>query len=448
MALVRQLREAGHTAWFAGGCVRDTLLGRLPKDYDIATNATPDQVKRLFPRAKLVGANFGVVVVPCDGREYEIATFRTDGSYRDGRRPDYVTFSTPEEDALRRDFTVNGLFQNPETGEIIDFVGGRADLENHVLRAIRSPAERFAEDHLRLLRAVRFATELPGFAIEPITWGAIKDASPTVAGVAPERIRAELTRIFSHSNRVTGFDLLVDSGLMAYVLPEILVLQGCDQPPQFHPEGDVFVHTRLMLGMIPPDAPEALVWAVLLHDIAKPATRTVDPDGRIRFNGHDRVGAEMSETILRRLRCPNSLIHPVVEMVRQHMNYMHVKAMRVAKLKRFMARPTFPLELELHRVDCASSNGLMDNYEFLQEKQAEFAREPLIPQRLLDGTDLLERGWKAGPAMGRVLLELQTLQLEKILLTREDALSWLEQNHPSPPEACESKMDPQRAKPA
>jgi poly(A) polymerase len=373
-----------------------------------------------------------VVIVPRNGVEHEIATFRSDGEYHDGRHPEGVVFSTAEEDAQRRDFTINGLFEDPETGEIIDHVGGRADLEKRVLRAIGDPDKRFEEDHLRLLRAVRFATELDGFAIEAGTWEAIHRHAPSVARISPERVRAELSRIFVHARRVVGFDLLAESGLLGVVLPEMLDLQGCDQPPQFHPEGDVWVHTRIMLGLLAPDAPEELVWAVLLHDIAKPATRTIDETGRIRFNGHDRLGAEMTESILRRLRFPNDTIEPVAEMVRQHMNYMHVQDMRVAKLKRFMARPTFPVELELHRLDCASSNGLMDNYDFLREKMEEFSAAPLVPPRLVDGRDILALGIPPGPEVGRWLGEIETLQLEGRLADRETALTWLRENA-SPP---------------
>lgn len=432
LALARRLRGAGFTAWFAGGCVRDRLLGRTPKDYDIATDARPEQVAELFSGARLVGAHFGVVVVPRDGREHEIATFRTDGEYHDGRRPEGVAFATAEEDARRRDFTINGLFEDPGSGEIIDHVGGRVDLDHRVLRAIGDPDQRFAEDHLRLLRAVRFATELEGFTIEPATWDAVCRHAPSIARIAPERIRSELSRIFSHARRLLGFDLLAESGLLDVILPEMSALRGCDQPPQFHPEGDVWTHTRVMLGMLAPDSPEQLVWAVLLHDIGKPATRTVDEDGRIRFNGHDRVGTEMTERILRRLRFPNDTIEPVTEMVRQHMNYMHVQNMRVAKLKRFMARPTFPIELELHRVDCASSNGLMDNHDFLRAKIEEFSSAPLVPPRLLDGRDIMGMGWKAGPEVGRILREIETLQLEGKLTDRDGALDWLRENA-SPP---------------
>ena len=433
MVLTRHLQNAGFTAYFAGGCVRDRLMGRTPDDYDIATDARPEQMKKLFPNAKWVGAHFGVVNVRSSGYEYQIATFRTDGSYTDGRRPESVEFSTPEEDAARRDFTVNGLFEEPESGAILDFVGGLADLKKKSIRAIGNARQRFEEDHLRLLRAVRFATVLEGFTIEDETWSAICHAAPKIQQIAPERIRAELGKIWAHPCRGHGFDLLVESGLMQAILPEIMQLRGCEQPPQWHPEGDVFTHTRIMLDLLPPQAPEELVLAVLLHDIAKPATASTDSDGRIRFNGHDRVGAEMAETILRRLRYPNDIIEPVVVMVRQHMNFMNVKSMRTAKLKHFMARSTFALELELHRADCLSSNGLLDNHAFLHEKQEEFAQTPLIPPRLVSGMDLLELGWQAGPELGRMLADIQTLQLEGELSTRADAINWLLARRPSSP---------------
>jgi putative nucleotidyltransferase with HDIG domain len=424
-AVALHLRDAGWQAYFAGGCVRDTLLGREPKDYDVATDAKPEDVIKLFPGALTVGAHFGVVIVVRHGHQIEVATFRKDGEYADGRHPESVTFSSAEEDAQRRDFTINGLFADPATGEIVDYVGGRADLEKQVLRAIGDPQARFSEDQLRLLRAVRFATTL-GFDIEPQTWAAVKQLAPAVSSVSAERIREEIARTLLHHNRVHGFDLLVESGLMQAVLPEILVLQGCEQPPQFHPEGDVFVHTRLMLSLLKPDASLPLVLSVLLHDIAKPATQTVDPDGRIRFNGHDRVGAEMADGILRRLKFPNDVIEPTVEAVANHMVFKDAPKMRVAKLKRFMARPGFEDELELHRVDCLGCHGLLDNYEFLQARQQEFATSPLIPERLLNGGDLIQLGWKPGPTLGAKLADVQTLQLEGKLTTKEEALAWVQ----------------------
>lgn len=437
--IVRKLVEAGHQALLAGGCVRDALLGKDPKDYDIATSATPGEIEALFPGSQTVGAQFGVVIVHCRGFAIEVATFRTDGVYSDGRHPDAVTFSNPEEDARRRDFTVNGIFLDPLRNEVLDFVNGRDDLRAGLIRAIGDPEKRFAEDHLRLMRAVRFAVMLD-FQIEPATWAAVCRLSARVSAVSAERVRDELSRILLHRGRVRGFDLLVASGLMKAVLPEILNLQGCAQPPQFHPEGDVFIHTRLMLDLLPAETSLPLVLSVLLHDIAKPATATVDATGRIRFNGHDRLGAEMTDAILRRLKFPNHVIEQTVEAVANHMIFKDVPKMRTSKLKRFMARPGFGDELELHRVDCLGSHGGLDTYEFIRHKQREFASEPLIPPRLLNGDDLIRRGWSPGPLIGEVLTAVQNLQLEGVLHSREAALEWLDRNAPVPDEFHTSEI--------
>lgn len=422
--IIRVLRLAGHEALLAGGCVRDYLLGREPKDHDVATSATPQQVLQLFPGALTVGAHFGVVIVRRGDEQVEVATFRTDGSYKDGRRPESVTFSTAEEDARRRDFTVNGLFRDPVDDRILDYVGGRADLEARLLRAIGDPMRRFEEDRLRLLRAVRFATVL-GFEIEPETWRAVKASAHLLPTVSAERIRDEFVKILLHPCRQRGFDLLVESGLMAGILPEVLALKGVQQPPQWHPEGDVFVHTRLMLGLLPEEASLTLVLGVLLHDIAKPATFTVDEDGRIRFNGHDKRGAEMAGEILRRMKFSNEVIEAVQPVVEHHMSFKDVTRMRQSTLKRMMARPTWPDELALHRVDCLGSNGMLDNYEFMVRKAGEFSSEPLIPRPLLSGHDLIALGWKPGKGVGQALSALQDAQLEGLVSTREDALEWL-----------------------
>jgi poly(A) polymerase len=425
VSLARRLSEAGYVALFAGGCVRDRLLGKVPKDYDIATSATPAQVMRLFPGSNEVGAHFGVVIAKCHGHHVEIATFRTDGSYRDGRRPETVTFSTPEEDAQRRDFTINGLFEDPLSGDLIDHTGGRADLDARVLRAIGNPADRFAEDSLRLLRAVRFAVTL-GFEIEPATWTAMCQHADGLARISPERIRDEFSRILVLPNRARGLGLLVDSGLIRHFLPEVLDLIGCEQPPEFHPEGDVFTHTRIMLGLLGDDAPLELCLAVLLHDIAKPPTRTFDPEvGRIRFNGHDALGATMAEDILRRLRYPNDVIESVSFMVSRHMQFMNVRQMKVSKLKRFMAAPTFPLEIELHRVDCGSSNGITENLDYVLARRDEFAAAPLIPPPLVTGRDLIALGQHPGPRFKELLEAVETEQLEGRIIDRESALEWV-----------------------
>jgi len=425
LELARRLTAAGHQALFAGGCVRDRLLGHPPKDYDIATSALPAQVIRLFPGANEVGAHFGVVIAKLGGQHVEIATFRTDGSYSDGRRPETVTFSTPQEDAQRRDFTINGLFEIPESGEVIDWVGGQADLQAGLIRAIGDPAARFTEDGLRLLRAVRFATTL-GFTIDPLTDAALQQCAPLLDRISPERIRDEFSKILSSPRRRAGIEHLVDTDLIRHFIPEVLPMIGCEQPPEWHPEGDVYTHTRIMLDMLAPDSPLDLCLAVLLHDIAKPPCRTIDSDtGRIRFNGHDAKGAEMTEAILRRLRYPNHTIAAVVPMVARHMHFMNVQKMRVAKLKRFMATPTFAQEMELHRVDCASSNGFTDNYEFLQAQAAAFAAQPLIPPPLVTGGDLIRLGLQPGPRFKLILEAIQTDQLEGKLTSREAALDAL-----------------------
>jgi poly(A) polymerase len=426
-AIVRELREAGHEAFFAGGCVRDLLRGVDPKDYDIATSARPGDIRRLYPRADEIGAHFGVMLVRRAGVHFEIATFREDGDYLDGRRPASVTFSDAASDAKRRDFTINGMFFDPLDERVIDFVGGRQDLEAKQLRAIGRAEDRFREDYLRLLRAVRFATVL-GFEIEPGTWEAIRAVAAHITLISPERIREELDKIWLSPDRVRGFDLLVASGLMEAILPEILALRGCEQPPQFHPEGDVFVHTRLMLSQLAPGASLPLVLSVLFHDIAKPATFSLDPaEGRIRFNGHEKVGAEMTGEILRRLRYPNAVIDAVVSAVAHHMQFKDVTKMRTATLKRFMARDHFADELELHRIDCLGSHGKLGNHEYLLGKQREFADAPLLPKWFLNGGDLIARGWPPGPGIGEILTEAHDLQLDGTHRNREEALAWLEE---------------------
>jgi poly(A) polymerase len=424
-SIVKRLKDAGFVTLFAGGCVRDALRDVPPKDIDIATRATPEDVQRLFSRTVPVGAQFGVVRILESGFEFEVATFRADGIYLDGRRPTAVKYSTPEQDAQRRDFTVNGMFYDPLTGAVVDYVGGRADIERKLIRAIGNPDARFAEDRLRLLRAIRFSALLQ-FDIEEQTWEATRRSANKVTVVSPERIRDELMKILGSPFRVRGFDLLDESGLLAVILPEVERLKGCEQPPQFHPEGDVFVHTRLMLELLPPDADALLAMSVLLHDIGKPPTQSYDAENdRIRFNGHDKVGAEMAEEVMRRLRFSRHEIETVSEAVRNHMVFKDVQRMRPAKLKRFMARPTFDLELGLHRVDCLSSHGELDNHEFLRKKSEEFSQEPLIPVPLVRGGDLLALGLKPGPKIGELLEAVQTAQLEGEVSSREEALQLL-----------------------
>ncbi len=425
--IVRRLRAAGHEAFFAGGCVRDRLLGREAHDIDIATSARPEDVQRMFSRTVAVGAQFGVVVVLEEGAEFQVATFRADGVYVDGRRPESVVFTTAEGDALRRDFTVNGLFFDPVDGRVLDFVGGEADLRAGVVRCIGDADARFGEDKLRLLRGVRFAATL-GFDVEEGTWEALCRRAGGIRAVSAERIRDELVKIFRHPSRVRGFDLLDASGLLGILLPEVEAMKGCEQPPEFHPEGDVFVHTRLMLSLLPEEVSLPLVFSVLFHDIGKPPVFFRDETGRIRFNGHEGVSAEMTEAIFGRLRFSNAETEATVAAVKNHMAFKDVRNMRVATLKRFLSRPTIEDELELHRVDCLGSHGLLDNYEFLLEKREEFSREPLIPPPLVTGRDLLEMGWSAGPLFKKVLDAVQVRQLEGSLTSREEALDWIASN--------------------
>ena len=399
-------------------------MGVEPHDYDIATSAHPEEVQKLFDRTFAVGVHFGVVVVLYAGDQYQVASFRADGVYLDGRRPESVTFASPEEDAQRRDFTINGLFYDPIREELVDFVGGQNDLAAKTLRAIGDPAARFGEDRLRLLRAVRFATTL-GFEIEPQTWASVRESAAHIHEVSAERIREEIVKIFLSPNRVGGFDLLDASGLMKEVLPEIAALKGCEQPPQFHPEGDVFVHTRIMLGLLPAEVSLPLVLSVLFHDIGKPPTFAVDEDGRIRFNGHDKIGAEMTEALMTRLRFPRADIEATVEAVANHMVFKDVQQMRVSKLKRFMARPHFEQEMELHRVDCTSSHGALDNYDFLKMKREEFASEPLIPKPLITGRHLMALGLEPGPRFSEILEAVQSRQLEGTLATTDAAIEWV-----------------------
>lgn len=423
--IVRKLRAAGHEALFAGGCVRDHLRGVEPHDYDVATEALPERVASLFPgRSDLVGKSFGVVIVREGGQPVEVATFRRDGPYLDGRHPSSVTFTDAEEDARRRDFTVNALFWDPVSGEIRDYVGGRSDLEARVLRAVGEPGRRFEEDRLRLLRAVRFAANL-GFEIEGETWRALCERAGEISVVSAERVRDELSRWLTGPDPARGLDLMDGSGLLAVLLPEVAAQKGVDQPPQFHPEGDVFTHVRLMLGLLR-SAGEVLAWSVLLHDIGKVPTRSVDRDGRIRFNGHEVVGERMARDVLARLRFSKAKIDAICECVGNHMTFKDAPEMRASRLKRLLARETFGDELELHRIDCAASHGDMSIYEFLVARRAEFSAEVLRPEPFLRGKDVLDRGVAAGPRVGALLREAYELQLDGKLRDRDAALAWLQ----------------------
>ncbi len=422
-ATARRLRQAGYTALWAGGCVRDLLMGRTPKDYDIATNATPDQVAGLFERAVTTGKSFGVVRVRLAGFEYEVATFRRDRAYRDGRHPEGVEFTDPQTDAQRRDFTINALFMDPETGAVRDYVDGRPDLEAHRIRAVGRAEERFAEDHLRMLRAVRFAATLD-FDLEPGTADAIRRLAPKLAAISVERVQQELTRLLLEAPRPgAGIEQLRDLGLLHVILPELDALVGQRQPPQFHPEGDVWTHTVLMLNqMRQRDA--RLAYAVLLHDVGKPPTARL-VDGRIRFDRHAAVGAVLAESALRRLRLPNDDLKAIVYSIANHMRFMDVQRMRKATLHRLVGAPTFPLELELHRLDCAASHGDLSNYEFLVAFQNACNAEPALPPPWVTGTDILRLGIPAGPEIGIWKQRVYDLQLEGRVASRDAALDWL-----------------------
>lgn len=427
--MVRRLRGAGFEAFWAGGCVRDALLGREPSDYDIATEATPDQVEVVFPRTIPVGKQFGVILVLEGGHQFQVATFRAESDYKDGRRPEQVRFSHAREDALRRDFTVNGLFYDPVAEQIHDWVGGERDLRARLIRTIGSPEERFGEDHLRLLRAVRFAAQL-GFDIEETTFQAVRAHAEKIRLVSAERVRDELIKLFAPPHAARGLTLLHDSGLMAHVLPELVPTVTCDQSPDYHPEGTVFNHIRLMLEHLPTPAAggtvhESLPWTAILHDIAKPRTASRGEDGLIHFYTHEKVGADMAEEILVRLRFPRKQTDEIAEAVRHHMQFKDAPKMRKSTLRRMLMRPTFPLELELHRLDCLGSHRRLDIYDFLVEQRAHLDDQPHLIPPLLTGEDLKALGVKPGPDMGALLHELRELQLADELKTAEEARAWL-----------------------
>jgi poly(A) polymerase len=421
--LVVRLQSRGYTAFWAGGCVRDQLLGREPQDYDIATDATPAEVESLFRRTVPVGRQFGVVIVVAGGQEFQVATFRTEGGYADGRRPGEVRFSSAREDAQRRDLTINGLFYDPVADTIHDWVGGRADLDARLVRMIGDPAERLAEDHLRLLRVVRFAAQLD-FAIDAATFAAVQDHAASIQRVSAERVRDELVKLFRPPHAARGLELLRTSGLLEQVLPEVAAFITCAQSPDYHPEGTVYEHVRGMLAALPPDANDWLPWAVLLHDVAKPATASQDPvSGSIHFYGHERVGAAQAAEILRRLRFPNRVVDAVEVAVRHHMQFKDVKHMRRSTLRRMLLRPTFPVELELHRLDCQGSHGRLDHYEFMRQEAAEFDRRPELRPPLIRGEEVMALGVPPGPALGSLLAAVREKQLLDELHSREEALA-------------------------
>ena len=418
--VIAQLRAAGHQAFLVGGCVRDLLLGLTPKDFDVSTDALPAAIMDLFPGSGQVGAQFGVVLVRDALSQVEVATFRSDADYPDGRRPAAVHFERdPRGDVLRRDFTINGLMMEAETGRVLDYVGGRADLDGRVVRAIGNADARFAEDRLRLLRAVRFAARL-GFRIETVTLEAIRRHHGLILEVAAERVGDELSRILTEGGARRGMELLETTGLLADILPEVAAMKGVAQPPEFHPEGDVWTHTLGLLERL--DHPTlTLALGALLHDVGKPPTFRVA--GRIRFDGHAERGVEMARAILQRLRFPRGVMERVEALVANHMRFMQASGMRESTLKRFLRTPAFDEHLELHRLDSLAGNGRLDNYDFVRGKLAEYSAQRLKPPPLVTGDDLIAAGYPPGPRYSRILREVEDAQLEGRVRTAAEAMA-------------------------
>ncbi|MDP2852830.1 MAG: CCA tRNA nucleotidyltransferase [Smithellaceae bacterium] len=428
MSIVRRLKQAGFEAYFVGGCVRDFVRGVTPGDYDIATSALPDQVTALFERTLAVGAKFGVIMVMADGHPYEVATFRSDDVYEDGRRPTSVHFSSAREDVFRRDFTINGLLMDPETHQIIDYVDGLADIDRKVLRTIGDPAVRFNEDYLRMLRAIRFAANLD-YAMDPATQSAIQANAANIKGISAERIAEELQKILTHGGARRGFELMADTGILQQILPEVDRMRGVSQPPRFHPEGDVWQHTMIMLEMLsgetsPLIAP-ALAWGALLHDVGKPVSRTEDDDG-VHFHGHVKLGEAIAEGVLQRLRFSRAQKDTVLSLIHHHMAFMNVQKMRPARLKRFLRMPDFHLHLQLHRLDCLASHGMLDHYDFCRHQLQNLEHEALHPPRLLNGHDLMAMGFTPGKLIGEVLRTLEEEQLENRIHNSEEAAAFVQ----------------------
>ena len=426
------LQRHGFQAFLVGGCVRDLLLGRDAADFDVTTDAPPARVMRLFPDSITVGAQFGVVLVTNVGTKVEVATFRQDVGYSDGRHPDQVVYATkPEDDVSRRDFTINGLLMRHDSGEVLDFVGGQADLKAGLIRAIGDPERRFTEDKLRMLRAVRFAARF-GYQIEPGTFDAIKKHAAEIHAVSAERIHEELDKLLTEGAACRGFELLDASGLLQQVLPEISAMKGVAQPPEYHPEGDVWIHTRIMLEALPAGVSRTLAWGVLLHDVGKPPTfRPASVTGdRIRFDGHVEVGVRMTGDIARRLRFSKDETEQIQALVANHMKFKDATQMRKSTLKRFVRLPHFNEHLELHRLDCEASHGVMHAYDLVQDFLIQTPPEQVRPTRLLTGDDLSEMGYVPGPQFQAILGALEDAQLEGTLATRDQAIEFVAKNYP------------------
>ena len=429
--ICRTLRRSGHQAYLVGGCVRDLEMGREPADYDVATDARPGRVQELFPQSLAVGAKFGVILVVEGDAQVEVATYRSDIGYSDGRHPDRVEYSdTAEDDVRRRDFTINGLLLDPETREVLDFVGGRADLRAGIVRAIGDARARFTEDKLRMVRAVRFAARF-GFVIEPQSLAAIQSLACEVTQVSPERLRDELTKLLTEGAARRAFERLDEARLLEVLLPEISRMKGVEQPPQFHPEGDVWIHTRMMLEMLAAGCAPTLAWGVLLHDVGKPPTFTPPsgPGDRIRFDDHVAVGARMAVEICRRLRFSGDDTEQIESLVANHLRFKDVQQMRAATLKRFVRLPRFEEHLELHRLDCLSSHRNLEAYQFVQKFLAETPPEQVRPPRLLTGEDLKSMGFRPGPKFKEILAAIEEAQLEGNLCDRRAALEFVRETY-------------------
>ena len=429
--VIERLRRAGFKAYLAGGCVRDRILGIAAKDHDIATDARPEVVQKLFDNTVAVGAHFGVIMVIHGDDYFEVATFRADAAYHDGRRPSAVRFGAIEEDARRRDFTIGGMYYDPATDQVIDLVGGRRDLRAGIIRAIGNASERFEEDHLRILRAVRFAARL-GFRIESDTWVAMKKSSPSIARIAAERIGEEHVRIFTEGGAARGLDLLVESGLARVVLPEVLPLADCPQPANYHPEGDVYRHTRLMLSMLPRGCTETLAFGVVFHDISKPQCFAVDGDGKMTYYGHTEQGADIATAALQRFRRARAVQERVAYLVRYHLRMTMATRMRRATLKRMLAEDGFEELLELSRIDALASNSYLGFYHFCRHAMAQMGKAEIRPPRLIGGNDLIGLGFQPGPEFKQILREVEDLQLDGELTSHDDALRYVREHYIPP----------------
>ena len=421
--IISRLHTAGYEAYLVGGCVRDSLRGVEPLDYDIVTSARPEDVCALFSHTVPVGASFGVVLVVEEDHAYEVATFRTEGEYADGRRPTQVAFATVEEDVLRRDFTINALLLDTKTGNVIDYVDGRKDLDNRIIRTIGDPEKRFSEDYLRMLRAVRFSANLD-FSIDSNAVAAIRNHASAIHRISAERIRDELTKMLTHGGPRRGFEILAGTGLLKQILPEVDALRGVEQPARFHPEGDVWEHVLRMLALLPSDASIGndgrLAWAIVMHDIGKASTRSEDASG-VHFYGHVREGERIAGEIMQRLRFTRDDAETIIALIHCHMLFMNVMEMRPNRLKRFLRMPDFGLHLELHRLDCLGSHGLLDSHDFCKNKLVELAQEELNPPRLLCGRDLIDMGLSPGPLFSEILRAVEDAQLDGHISTADEA---------------------------